>query len=236
MAVIFAVTANVLIFLSINWINRAPAVVPSENHAVFELLKPNLMLQETTHQINPIPVVPETNIHQVPEPMQMAMLNEFMFKPRLAEWVPDTLLDAPSVTIDFILPETVSSNLVEDVSVDQPNLVSGTSDFANKNTVSSSLSPYQVDNPPRRISGGSPVYPRWARSTKAESIVALRFIVGVDGRVSNIEVQKIDGDKRFAIAARKAIGKWRFKPAIDNGRPVAVWGIQKIQFQFKGQR
>lgn len=218
MAVLFAITANVLIFFSINWVNRAPAVLPSEDHAVFELFKPDVVVKDSVHQIYPTPVVPEKNILQTPVPMQMARSNDSIFKPRLIEWVPDSLLNQPGVSVDISLPESV------------------TADVAGNSGLTNLLSVNHVDNPPRKISGSSPSYPRWARPTRAEGAVTLRFVVGIDGRVSNIKVQKADGDERFAIAARKAVGKWRFKPALDKGRPVAVWGIQKIQFQFRGQR
>jgi TonB family protein len=208
MAVLFAITANVLIFLSINWVNRTPVAVPSEDYTVFELFKPEPVLQETMRQIDPTPVVPEEHILQTPVPMQMAKLDASTFKPRLIEWVPDSLHDLPGVSV-YAAGDAGLRDL---------------------------LPASQVDNPPRKISGGSPVYPRWARPTKAEGTVTLRFVVGIDGRVSGIEIQRIEGDERFAIAAKRAVSRWRFKPALDKGRPVAVWGIQKIQFQFRGRR
>ena len=78
-----------------------------------------------------------------------------------------------------------------------------------------------------------PVYPLWAKAKRAEGTVTLRFIVDVNGKVRNIEVHSILGDERFATAAKKAVEKWSFKPAVNRARPVAVWCFQKIQFQFE---
>ena len=214
-SVTLAITANVLIFLSISWVNRIPAGHPPEGYTVIEVFKPELVPENILPEIDSMPIIVETKFQPKPEPMKLIQPKETLLRPRLIEWMPDALLKQPGVGIDISLIE-----------IDSPDLM----DAAD---IRSALALNQVDQPPRKISGASPVYPIWAKAKQAEGAVTLRFIVDIDGKVRNIEVHSIRGDERFAIAAEKAVEKWRFKPAVNRARPVAVWCFQKIQFQFE---
>lgn len=94
------------------------------------------------------------------------------------------------------------------------------------------FSVFNVDRMPSKITGAFPRYPQWARQRGLEAIVTLRFVVSVEGTVQEIKIHEIEGDERFGGEAARAIGKWRFKPAIKNGRPVACWCFQKINFKL----
>lgn len=210
-----SITANVLIFLSISWVNRAPTGHPPETYATFEVFKPQLIPENILPHTYTIPVVAETQFQPRPKPMKLPLSQETLVRPRLIEWMPDSLLKKPGVGIDISLTELSSPDLT-DIAV-----------FGN------ALALNQVDRPPSKINGTSPSYPIWARAKKAEGSVVLRFIVGIDGKVHNIKVYSIQGDERFITAATKEVEKWRFKPAVSKGKPVPVWCLQKIQFQFE---
>jgi TonB family protein len=214
-SVILAITANVLIFLSISWVNRVPAGHPSEDYTVIELFKPELALKNILPEIDSRPVIVETRFQPRPEPMKLIRSKETLVRPRLIEWMPDSLQKKPGVGIDISLTEISSPELV-DIS-----------------DIGDALALNQVDQPPYKISGNLPLYPIWARAKKAEGSVILRFIVGLDGKAHNIEVHSIRGDERFAMPAQKSVEKWRFEPAVNRGKSVAVWCFQKIQFQFE---
>ena len=214
-SVILAIAANVLIFFSISWVNRKPAGVKPEDYTVIELFKPQLAPEKILPDIDSIPVITETRFQPKPELMKMRRVKEPLLRPRLIEWMPDALMKQPGVFIDISLAE-----------ID----VSETLDTGNSNDA---LGLNQVDQPPQKISGDSPVYPLWAKAKKTKGTVTLRFIVGSDGKVHNIKIHSLRGDERFATAAKKAVEKWRFKPAVNRARPVAVWCFQKIQFQFE---
>ena len=105
-------------------------------------------------------------------------------------------------------------------------LVPGTSTTA----VVSPLPLSGVDRPPRKIAGGAPRVPAWARRARLEGKVTLRFIVTTEGRAADINVRRIDGDERFGREAMRALATWRFEPATRRGRPVACWCFQTVNF------
>ena len=90
----------------------------------------------------------------------------------------------------------------------------------------------KVDRLPAKIAGPLPRYPQWARRDRLEAVVTLRFIVTAEGTVEDIKVNEIEGDERFGAEAIRAVGQWRFSPAIRAGKPVPCWCFQKINFKF----
>jgi protein TonB len=89
---------------------------------------------------------------------------------------------------------------------------------------------YMVEQKPDLIKGAAPVYPEIARKAGLTGKVYLKFKVGKDGRVSDVQVLK--GQEIFRQAAIDAIMKFRFKPAKQNDKPVAVWMTQPITFRL----
>lgn len=75
-----------------------------------------------------------------------------------------------------------------------------------------------------------PVYPEIARKAGLTGKVFLRFKVGKDGRVSDVQVLK--GQEIFRQAAIDAIMQYKFKPAIQNDKSVAVWMNQMFTFNL----
>jgi len=67
---------------------------------------------------------------------------------------------------------------------------------------------------------GIPEYPSAMRSKGEEGWVTLSYVIGADGRVSDLIVQDSSGQRDFEKAALKAAAKWRFSPATVEGRPV----------------
>ena len=68
-----------------------------------------------------------------------------------------------------------------------------------------------------------PEYPSASRRMEEEGTVALRFLVGVDGKIVQSEVEKSSGFKRLDEAARAALSKCQFKPATVDGKPEQAW-------------
>ena len=68
-----------------------------------------------------------------------------------------------------------------------------------------------------------PEYPRLARQAQLEGIVYLRVLVKQDGSVGDAIVEKTSGIASLDDAALKAVFGCKFKPAIQNGRPIKVW-------------
>jgi len=72
------------------------------------------------------------------------------------------------------------------------------------------------------------VYPLEARQKQLQGQVVIRVLVSESGDVENIEV--VSGDPVLAKSAIAAAKKWKFRPFIKNGKPVAVY--TKLPFNF----
>lgn len=85
------------------------------------------------------------------------------------------------------------------------------------------------DTLPKLIRKVDPVYPDRLRQAGVKGFVDIVWIVGVDGKPSDIDV--VDSShSEFEFPAVDALKKWIFKPAERNGVPVALKVRQKIEF------
>src|SRR5215831_4813837 len=78
-----------------------------------------------------------------------------------------------------------------------------------------------VEQLPEVIHRVAPQYPTWAREQGIEGTVMLQALVGKDGLVKDARVVK--SIPMLDPHAVDAVMKWRFKPAMAKGQPVAVW-------------
>jgi protein TonB len=58
--------------------------------------------------------------------------------------------------------------------------------------------------------------------------VTTHVLVGIDGRVKGVKV--IKGAAGLNELAIDALKQWTFKPALSNGKPVAVWVEVPVNF------
>jgi TonB family protein len=85
---------------------------------------------------------------------------------------------------------------------------------------------------PRTIYTPEPEYTKRARRAKQQGLVVLWLVVGADGLPHDVRVARSlapDLDKQ-AVAA---IQRWRFKPALKNGEPVAVQINIEVNFKLQ---
>ena len=80
-----------------------------------------------------------------------------------------------------------------------------------------------------------PPYPRLAEQAGLEGLVWIKALVGSDGNVKDAVVYKSSGTPALDEAALKVAPKCKFKPAIQNGRPVAMWVTYKVDFILENQ-
>ena len=81
----------------------------------------------------------------------------------------------------------------------------------------------QVDQKPSFLRKAEPKYPEVARRAEREGLVEVEFIVGADGRATDIKVIK-EEPKGFGFgeAAIEAVKRWRFTPAKKDGENVPM--------------
>lgn len=77
-----------------------------------------------------------------------------------------------------------------------------------------------------------PQYPRDAARAGITGWVQLEVLVNADGTVRSAKV--IDSKPRgmFEASAVQAVMRWKFKPKIEDGKPVEQRGAQKIEFNL----
>lgn len=77
-----------------------------------------------------------------------------------------------------------------------------------------------------------PQYPGDARRAGISGWVQLEILVNADGSVRNAKVTDAKPKGLFDAAAVTAVLRWKFKPKIQDGKPVEQRGSQKIEFNL----
>jgi protein TonB len=62
-----------------------------------------------------------------------------------------------------------------------------------------------------------------------EGTVTLKFLIGVDGKVLQADIEKSSGYVRLDEASRNALSKCQFRPGTVDGKPEQSW----ITMQYK---
>ena len=96
------------------------------------------------------------------------------------------------------------------------------------------FNPYNSDGPLVHMVRVQPAYPAIAESRGIEGFVTVQFDVTPDGLVSNVTIVE-SSHSIFEKAAVKAAHKFRFKPKIVDGTPVATTGVG-YRFRFEMDR
>jgi TonB family protein len=80
------------------------------------------------------------------------------------------------------------------------------------------------------MEGCRPEYPLLSRRQEETGTVRLSFLVTPEGQVRGSELVRSSGFYNLDTAARDALVKCRFQPALENGAPVATW--VDVQYRF----
>ncbi|MFO7569931.1 MAG: energy transducer TonB [Smithellaceae bacterium] len=78
-----------------------------------------------------------------------------------------------------------------------------------------------------------PPYPEIARVRGYQGVVLVAAEVLPDGTVGKTKIKKSSGYAILDQTAVKAVKPWRFRPAVKEGRPFAVWVELPINFQLR---
>ncbi len=87
---------------------------------------------------------------------------------------------------------------------------------------------------PEMIYEHKPTYPRLAEQTGMEGTVWVKALVDEDGNVMRAMVGKSSGTESLDESAVEAAYKCKFKPGIQNNRPIKVWVTYKVEFNLEG--
>lgn len=75
-----------------------------------------------------------------------------------------------------------------------------------------------------------PIFPPDEQRAGRGGRVELRILVGVDGRVKQVERLSATSDSFFEVTRKRALEKWRFKPGTRDGIPVEAWRTIAVSF------
>lgn len=89
---------------------------------------------------------------------------------------------------------------------------------------------------PKFVEKVAPEYPVLAKRAGIEGTVWVNVLVDKNGKVRDVKVAKASGaNAGFEDAAVKAAWKCKFSPAIQNGRPIAVWASFPFEFKLRAK-
>ncbi|MCP4571330.1 MAG: hypothetical protein GY838_03190 [bacterium] len=89
-----------------------------------------------------------------------------------------------------------------------------------------------VERAPEPLHRVKPVYSEALAKARARGVVSAYLLVDVDGAVRDVNItEDIGYDSREVASA--AFRRFRFRPAVRGGEPVAVWILHRIRFEFQ---
>ena len=88
-----------------------------------------------------------------------------------------------------------------------------------------------VDVPPKIAFREAIPYPESAADQKVNGAVTVNLLVTQEGSVENVRLLTAEPEGIFEQAALDGVKSWLFEPARFQGKKVAVWVKQTIQFQ-----
>jgi len=209
-----AVVAFVLLILAVSWIissmgsEQAISDAPVVIKTIAELGPPPALVKKPPQvQVNqPNVVAPKVGI---PTPVADDEVAD-----------DDVVLATREEMADIVAPDIASDASSKDIRVD----------IAEEDYLPSIDEFVPVEIIAEMIYYEQPTYPRLAEQAGLEGLVWIKALVGSDGTVKDAVVYKTSGTPSLDEAALSAAPKCKFKPAIQNGRPVAMWVTYKVDF------
>lgn len=78
-----------------------------------------------------------------------------------------------------------------------------------------------------------PDYPAREQRGGIEGVAKVRVLIGTDGRVKAVEQVSATSPGFFEETRRRALSKWRFKPATRDGVAEESWQVMTVRFQIR---
>jgi len=152
----------------------------------------------------PEPATPEVK-SQTPTPLERVV-------------VPETIVPTPTVDHPYVAPPT------------PPGPIGGTIDGGFVAPVKPPPVMVGAKRDLRFADSFQPEYPAGERRAEHQGRVVVRVLIGVDGRVKQVQKVSAASDAFFEATERRALQKWRFKPATRDGVPIETWDTLAVSF------
>ena len=146
---------------------------------------------------------------------------------------PQPRTDAATETVEkvFKLPFDDTNRVADGpVILDPPPLPPGP-EIGIERPAPPKLATAQVD--PRYAGQFQPDYPLRQQRAGVEGSVVVRVLIGTDGRVKAVELVRADDPAFFEATKKRALAKWRFKPATRGGVAEESWREMTVSFVIR---
>ena len=139
----------------------------------------------------------------------------------------------PEKKLPVIKPKIKQPPTTPELPSDEPDMSSKNSTFAiqipTTDGIGTGLGGNAMSNlPAQPVVRMQPQYPRQAAMDGIEGWVKLIFNIDATGQVTDVKVLDSYPKRIFDKAARKALLKWKYKPQLIAGKPVAEEGLQIV--------
>jgi protein TonB len=91
----------------------------------------------------------------------------------------------------------------------------------------------RVETPPELIYSTAPEYPRLAKEAGIDGRAVIQALVSKEGDVLDAVVFVSSGNTLLDAAALAVAWKYKYRPAIQNGRPLAIWVTYNVEFKLE---
>ena len=85
----------------------------------------------------------------------------------------------------------------------------------------------------RYLATFQPDYPVREQRAEVEGVATVRVLIGTDGRVKQVDLVRTDSPGFFETTKKRALAKWRFKPASRGGVPEESWKVMTVRFELR---
>ncbi len=85
---------------------------------------------------------------------------------------------------------------------------------------------------PRYASVLQPEFPSSMIRAEIEGSVVVRVLVGVDGRVKDVQIVRAEHPDFAEATKRQALKKWRFIAGTSDGQPIESWREMTVRFEI----
>ncbi|MCW3846858.1 energy transducer TonB [Sphingomonas sp. LB-2] len=178
------------------------------------------MIRDTILDTRNIPIPPPPPPVQKPKPTTEAVREPQIYTPPVANPLPTDLPPIKTTADPPITPQTPDLGKPEGTAVSKP-----------VDPPPPPLIIAQID--PRYAGQFQPDYPASEIARERDGKVAVRVLIGVDGRVKAVEQLSATSPAFFDATRRQALSKWRFKPATRGGTPEESWKVMNVRFEMK---
>jgi protein TonB len=138
----------------------------------------------------------------------------------------------PIVDRDVVIPDWVDNTPVQDFTIERT--LPGDAEPQHPDPVVVPRDPVRVDARMDPRSELQPPYPASEQRLGKEGSVAIRLVIGPDGKVKAAEKVRATSDAFYAVTERHALRNWRFKPATVDGKPVEARKVVTVTFRLDG--